>query len=302
MKLNCKYFILFYRHVLKSWKSIPLNLMGLIPKGSHDKLSENYLHPEVNWVHVDGTTATCLSGDVDQASQEDSETDVVTVSQQDQAKIPGKITCLRPKFEHDEQFLLELYTSNLSADVFSTNLENANRGLKHVDLARNTVLLHFGAENNLDPVFPSLRLNDSNKNVIDLKYVCDYTDANSYIDKRINIHMKQRASAGYRRTPAIDVAAIESVFAVEVFTQNQSTANGDTTPAQRQDSTHTNIPVDSSATSRADVTPQSQEHESNLSGDRRAKMIRFSLFMITCYLVFFKVFGSVLYIELYDYD
>ena len=240
-------------------------MAGLIPRGYRKRLTDNYLHPKVEWIIIKGSPS--LSGSDATPSNEDSESKVAVHSQHgeldtQEAPRPEEICCLRPKFEEDAQLILELCSSNLCSDVFTSLLENANPGLRHIEITRNTVLFHFEAKNNLNPVYPSLRLNDSNKNVIDLKRVCCYEGANGYIDKRINNHMKQKAHGVVMHLP-MDLAAIESAFDAEVFTQNKPAK---TPPPRAATASLPMASIESNTAPEDDVTPQLQDRESNFPG------------------------------------
>ena len=240
-------------------------MAGLIPRGYRKRLTDNYLHPKVEWIIIRGSPS--LSGSDATPSNEDSESKVAVHSQHgeldtQEAPRPEEICCLRPKFEEDAQLILELCSSNLCSDVFTSLLENANPGLRHIEITRNTVLFHFEAKNNLNPVYPSLRLNNSNKNVIDLKRVCCYEGANGYIDKRINNHMKQKAHGVVMHLP-MDLAAIESAFDAEVFTQNKPAK---TPPPRAATASLPMASIESNTAPEDDVTPQLQDRESNFPG------------------------------------
>ena len=212
---------IFNRYVFRNWKTIPMNLMALIPKGYRNKLACRNLHAKVRWVLVQGSTSPSETGNecvlVESSSGDKNQGCTVVQSQERGANKPTETTCLKPKHAEDERFLIEMYTSDLCSEVFFTNLENANKGLLHVELCRNALNFHFGPENNLDPVFPSLRLNSSNKNTVPLKRLCRYSNPNSYVDRRINLHMKKVVGDNSRSLPANDELA--SMFAEEIFTQ-----------------------------------------------------------------------------------
>ena len=211
-------------------------------------MADTYLHTNLVWVYVEGSTtpskcvlvegstspSKCLSvqASCSPRSQDDSQGDTVAVIHDQEAIQTSEKKCLKPKFEDDQKLILEFCSSNLCNELFVNNLENANPGLLHVETCHNTVNFHFGPDNQLDPIFPTLRLNSSNKNVIQLQQICSYTHVNSYLDKRINQHMKKKGDVGLvMQNAVVDSskslclsADIASLFENEIFTQNRDSA------------------------------------------------------------------------------
>ena len=243
--------------------------MALVPRGHQEKMAETYLHPKVEWVSVEGSPFPPDRSEI--VAQSNSGANQVAIAQTDEATTSRQIRCFKSKFQTDEKFVLEMLSSDLSTEVFVTSLENANPGLVHIEVSRVSVAFHFGPDNNLDPVFPSLRLNDSNKNVIELIPVCDYTNANSYIDQRINIHMNKRRVAGNGNVHTED-DDLASFFAEGIFTQDRNAQSISDATAQQSDVTAQQsdaiskvvvVALSSSASQRDDTIPL----ESELTGN-----------------------------------